>query len=137
MIRTFLLSAGLLFGLAALAPANTPTLSPKDREEAVQLVSKLGNPSFKVREDAANRLVQFGRAVEPVLRTGLTSSEPEVRRRCERLIPLALHYDLEKQITAFLADKDEKNPPVLPGWDKFKSVSGGGDAARSLFVDMH
>src|SRR5438093_11673713 len=100
MLRASLLAAGLALGAAALASANTPTLSPKDREEAEKLVGKLGNPSFKVREDATNRLVQFGRAVEPVLRQGLTSPEPEVRRRCERLIPLAVNYDLDKQIRA-------------------------------------
>jgi hypothetical protein len=137
MIRTFFAATGLMLGLASLAHASTPTLSPKEREEAIQLVSKLGNPSFKVREDAANRLVRFGRAVEPVLRQGLAYPEAEVRRRCERLIPLAVNYDLEKQIAAFLADPDEKKPSVLPGWAKFKAVTGGGETARSMFVDMH
>ena len=137
MIRTFFPAAALLFGLAALAPASTPSLSPKEQDEVLRLVSVLGHPSFKVREDASNRLVRYGRAVEPVLRTGLTSSEPEVRRRCERLIPLALNYDLEKQIQAFLADKDEKKPSALPGWAKFKDVAGADSAARELFVDMH
>src|SRR5438067_8890094 len=137
MIRTCWLAAGLLFGITAVALANNPTLSPKDRTEAIQLVSKLGNPSFKVREEAASRLVQFGRAVEPVLREGLTYPEAEVRRRCERLIPLALNYDLEKQIRAFLADQDEKNPPALPGWTRFKEAAGADAAARDLFVDMH
>lgn len=137
MIRTSCLALALSVGLANIAPANTPVLSPKEREDAVQLVTRLGNPSFKVREDAASRLVRLGRAVEPVLRQGLTYPDAEVRRRCERLIPLALNYDLEKQIRAFQADKDEKNPPVLPGWAKFKEAAGADDAARSLFVDMH
>ena len=137
MNRTSFLAAGMLLGLIAPAPANTPALSPKDREEAQQLVGKLGHTSFKVREDAANRLVRFGRAVEPVLRQGLTSSEPEVRRRCERLIPLAIHYDLDRQIQAFLADKDEKHPVALPGWATFKAMAGADEAARTLFVDMH
>src|SRR5262249_53508131 len=137
MIRTFCLAAAIVFAFATVAPANTPAMSPKDREEALQLVGKLGNPSFKVREDAASRLVRFGRAVEPVLREGLKNPDPEVRRRCERLIPLALNFDLEKQIKAFLADKEDKNPAVLPGWTKFKEAAGGDEAARSLFVDMH
>src|SRR5712692_1660172 len=106
MIRIFFFATALLIGAAAVASANNPTLSPADREAAIQLVNKLGNPSFKVREDAANRLVRYGRAVEPILRQGLTYPEAEVRRRCEKLIPQAIHFDLENQIRAFLADKD-------------------------------
>src|SRR5262245_60907184 len=137
MIRTYCFAAGLIVGISSIAIANTPTLSPKEREDAVQLLGKLGNPSFKVREDAASRLVRLDRAEEPVLREGLTFPDAAARRRCERLIPLARNYDLEIQIRAFLADKDDKNPSALPGWTKFKQMAGADETARSLFVDMH
>src|SRR5260370_41855693 len=95
MIRTTLLAIGWLLAITVAGPAKTPELSPTERDEAVKLIAQLGNPSFKIREDASQRLVRFGRAVEPVLRQGLTYPEAEVRRRCERLIPLAINYHLE------------------------------------------
>ena len=54
MIRKLFPAAALLFGLAALAPASTPSLSPKEQDEVLRLVSVLRHPSFKVREDASN-----------------------------------------------------------------------------------
>jgi hypothetical protein len=133
MIRHYLIGAALL-ACAGPALGSTGPLTPEQQSRAIQLLQKLGHPSFKVREAASAELVQFGRAVEPVLRQGLASADPETRSRCKRLLPMALHYDLEKQIVAFL---DAGNEQALPGWDRFKQAAGADDTAKALFVDLH
>jgi hypothetical protein len=135
MIRSYLFSASLFLGMAAPSLGNTPALSREDNERALQLLRKLGAKEYKIRESAGNELVKMGRAVEPVLRLGLTDSDPEIRFRSRYLLPLALTYDLEKRILAFLADKDDKAP--LPCWTKFKEAVGDGDKTRDLFAAMH
>jgi hypothetical protein len=133
------LAAGLLAIVPAATPANTPSpsLSPEQYNEALQLYHQLGDRSFKVRETASGQIVRYGRAVEPILREGLNNPDPEIRSRCRRLLPLAMHYDLEKQIAAFLADKDEKNPTPLAGWARFKELVGKDDTSKDLFISMH
>ena len=133
------IAAGLLAMVPAAAPANTPSpsLSPEQYSEALQLYHQLGDRSFKVRETASGQIVRFGRAVEPILREGLSNPDPEIRSRCRRLLPLAMHYDLEKQIAAFLADKDEKSATPLAGWARFKELVGKDEPAKDLFISMH
>jgi hypothetical protein len=133
------IAAGLLAMVPAAAPANTPSpaLSPQQYEEALQLYHQLGDRSFKVREAASGQIIRFGRAVEPILREGMNNPDPEVRSRCRRLLPLAMHYDLERHIAAFLADKDEKNVTPLAGWTRFKELVGKEDVAKELFISMH
>src|SRR5260370_40166579 len=106
MIRTTLLAIGWLLAITVAGPAKTPELSPTEREEAVKLIAQLGNPSFKIREDASQRLVKFGRAVEPVLRQGFTYPAAEMRRACGRLLPPASTYHPDKPLPAFLANKE-------------------------------
>ena len=91
MIRTYCLAAGLLFSITTVALANNPTLSPKDRTEAVQLVSKLGHPSFKVREPCALP----GRGIACVI--GSINSELPFRHGARKTVraqipPIGLHH---------------------------------------------
>ncbi len=77
----------------------------------------------------------MGRAVEPILRAGMSDSDPEIRFRSKYLLPLALNYDLEKRIQAFLVDRADKSP--LPGWTRFKAAVGDDAKSRDLFAAMH
>ncbi|HEV3146887.1 MAG TPA: hypothetical protein VGZ47_23570, partial [Gemmataceae bacterium] len=131
------LAAVFFMLVPAAAPANTPSLSPEDYSQALLLYHQLGDRSYKVRETASGQIVRFGRAVEPILREGLNHPDPEIRARCRRLLPLAMHYDLDKHIAAFLADKEDKEPTPLAGWARFKELVGKDDAAKELFVSMH
>ena len=135
MIRT-LISAVCLLALANVAPAKDAPLGPEEEKLANQLLGQLGSPSFKARESASARLVQFGRAVEPILRKGLASSDAETRKRCQRLLPLAQQYELELKIRDFRTDKNGSASP-LPSWARFKQLAGDDEAARELFIDMH
>jgi hypothetical protein len=135
MMRHSAISACLLLGLLAPSWANTPALSREDNEKALQLLRKLGAKDFKIRESASIELVRMGRAVEPILRAGMADSDPEIRFRSRYLLPLAMNYDLEKRIQAFLTDTTNKSP--LPGWSRFKEVAGDDGKSRNLFAAMH
>lgn len=139
MFRAFQISlvTATLVGTFFTARAETTrSLLDEEKIKVRKLIEQLGDRSFKTRENAAAQIVQFGRAVEPLLRDGMAHSTPEVRMRCSRLLPLAMQHDLEKLIKAFLDDKDG-NASVLAGWERFKQLAGSDDAARELFVDLH
>ncbi|HLW64599.1 MAG TPA: hypothetical protein VKS79_04715 [Gemmataceae bacterium] len=131
------IAAGLLAMIPAATPANNSLLSPEEYSRALSLYHQLGDQSYKVREAASAEIVRYGRAVEPILRDGLNNPNPEIRSRCRRLLPLAMHYHLEKDIAAFLADKEDKNQTMLAGWARFKELVGKDDLAKELFISMH
>src|SRR5262245_41519527 len=95
-------TAGLLLLASAPVWANTP-LAEAEAEKARQLVRQLGSTDFRAREQASYQLVKMGSAVEPILREGLDYPDPEVRYRCRHILPLAMSYDLERRLQAFLA----------------------------------
>src|SRR5262249_45724902 len=103
--------------------------------KALQLLRNLGAKEYKTRENAGHELVKMGRAVEPVLRQGMTDADPEIRSRSRYLLPLALSYESERRIQVFLSDAGDKAP--LPSWLRFKDLSGGGRKARELFAAIH
>src|SRR5262249_40974551 len=59
----------------------------------------------------------------------------EVRFRCRHLLPLAMSYDLERRLQAFLGSKEAKDAP--PGWSRFKEIVGDDTNTRALFAAMH
>jgi hypothetical protein len=128
-----LIAAGLL--LMASAPAWANPLPDTDAEKARRLIKQLGAADFRAREQASNELVRMGSAVEPILREGLDFPDPEVRFRCRHLLPLALSYDLERRLQAFLGSKDAKDAPA--GWARFKEIVGDEQKTRELFAAMH
>jgi hypothetical protein len=79
----------------------------------------------------------MGSAVEPILREGLSYPDPEVRFRCRTILPLAISYDLERRLQAFLAGREDKDNPAPAGWAKFKAVAGDTPKAREFFAAMH
>jgi hypothetical protein len=118
-----------LFCVGLLAPAARGADAPS-------LVRQLGAESFAARESAFKDLLGMGRAAEAALRAGLMDPDPEVRRGCEALLPLALRSDLEIRLDAFVQDGDDKAPPALPGWARFRELAGDDFSARRLFADL-
>jgi hypothetical protein len=111
-----------------------PTAEQADR--AKQLAAKLGDPVFQVRDDATRELRKLGRAALPVLADTLdTTADPEVRNRCETLLPAVRDADLKARLAVFLADADGKFDHDLPAWDAFREVAGNTAAARQLYAD--
>lgn len=107
-----------------------------DVEQAKELVRKLASSSYRDRDHAAAELRKMGRRALPALEAGVETDDPEVRLRCEVLIPVAEADELEARMTAFLADKDLKFKHALPGWEKFVEITDGDIAARNFYAEM-
>ena len=66
-----------------------PRTSPKPQtpaKEAPELIRRLSDESYEVRDSAVRRLVELGKAAEAALRKGLNDEDPEVRRQCQVLL---------------------------------------------------
>jgi hypothetical protein len=129
----FLTAAWVLLPLWADRP---PAAVGPAQEKATALVRQLGDRSFKVRERASRQLVEMGTAAVPALRAGCKDADPEVRRRCEAILPRAVRWESERQLYALLADKEGRPDHELPGWKRYRKEVGTDAPARRLFVDM-
>ena len=115
----------------------TLVVPPAELSRARELVEKLGNDDFAVREDAQTRLLQMGRLALSALSEGVaTHPSPEVRFRCNWLLPRAEEADLQARIDTFLADTEGKFDHDLPGWAPFSEFAGSTLTARRVFVDL-
>ncbi len=137
------LVAGIVLILAATAaPAASP--DPKSLEipagkltAARELVRQLGNDSFRDRDTASRKLSEMGREALPALLEAVRETlDSEVRMRCEFLLPKAESEDMRAKVEVFLADTDGKYEHDLPGWAKFKEITGNDKSARELFAEM-
>jgi len=113
------------------------SVSVEDRARATELVRQLGSDSFIDRDQAHKDLWSMGRHAIIALKTAANADpDPEVRRRCELLLPRANALDFEARLAAFLADTDGKFEHSLPGWDKFRGLTANELLAREFFVEM-
>ncbi len=134
-----------LVGLAAFAggvAASSPdprdlTIPSAETAKAKSLVAKLASADFGERESAQELLAQMGRFALPALRDGLNSHpSPEVRFRCQSLLPRASAAELQARLDTFLADTDGKFDHDLPGWNEFSKIGGRSPASRSVFTHL-
>lgn len=95
---------------------------------------KLGDDDFAVRSQAAEKLLELGKAGEEAVRRGVTDRDPEVRNQCRQLLPRIRASAREARLKAFLADTAGKGKHDLPGWAPFARAAGSDAAARQLFV---
>ncbi len=56
------------------------------KSEIIQLINDLGNPSFRVRQNAQRALLKTGTTALPALREATNSSDPEVLCRVRKLV---------------------------------------------------
>jgi hypothetical protein len=134
----FLLAAFALAGRAETDP-NPARLAPtaEQTERAKDLVAKLGDPVFRVRDEATRELRKLGRAALPALDETLQSTaDPEVRNRCETLMPAIEEADLKARLECFLADTERKYEHKIRHWPEFSKVTGDTPSARRLFADF-
>jgi hypothetical protein len=83
--------------LAALLAAGEPAQSQdKAPVDPVELIRKLGNDDAAVREDATERLIEFGDRAEPLLRAELKTAGDEVRLRLQ-LILSSPYWGLDRE----------------------------------------
>jgi hypothetical protein len=95
---------------AALVPivSGEPQSAPKDPQPNVQpLIEQLGDPDFRKRDEAVEKLRALGVPVVPALRKALGHRDPEVRRRLHDLIPSLETAAIlaPKRVTLKMSDK--------------------------------
>jgi hypothetical protein len=138
MRRLALLGCWLMLGGSVVRGETAPPdLTPAQKEQARTLIKRLSDRSFKVREQAAEKLSRLGRPGRKVLEEGVKHPDAEVRRRCRQLLELALRSDTEVALADFLGNKNSGLLLKLPAWDRFSKLVGKDAAARHLFVDMY
>ncbi len=129
MLRS-LLALPLLFGLAAPALAAGPSPDPKslaipaeELSKARALVHQLGSEQFLEREEAELALAKMGRAARAALLDAANNDpSPEVRSRCQTLLPKATALEMKARLEVFLADTEGKYDHSLPGWVQFRGL---------------
>lgn len=130
----------LFLPLASFGESPDPkdlAIPPEELARARDLVNKLSSESFEEREDAQEELGKMGRLAMPALLEGLNSNpSPEVRFRCQALIPKAAQEDLQARLATFLADTEGKYQHDLTGWNEFKKIAGASSTSRSIFADL-
>lgn len=112
------------------------TLTDKDRAKAVELIKKMDDDSWKVREQAQRELEKMGKKVVPFLRTVLEKDREkcsfEVRLRIEILIKT-----LDPPKTNIISDREMKKQSAdlvgrLAGLIEAKSLGCDSEQAKSL-----
>ncbi len=106
-------------------------------ERLRQLVRQLGDADYERREEAEQQLVQTGTAALASLRAALENDDPEIRRRARRILGRLLEGEQQRQLKAFIADKEGKGEHDLAGWRRYREMVGAGGPARDLFIAMH
>jgi len=116
------------------------------------LVQQLGSEQFSEREEAEESLAKMGRLARLALLEGVNADpNPEIRTRCESLLPRANHLEMKARLEVFLADTEGKYEHDLPGWNQFRATACNDwtlfgyfiasdrsleKAARSVFVEL-
>lgn len=133
MVR-FVLAAALVAPLAGTAPGAPPSnpdpksleVPPEQLSKARELVQKLASDAFRERERAQEALAEMGRLARPaLLDAARTDPDPEIRQRCQFLLPRATAAEMKARLDAFLADADGKYEHDLPGWNRLRAAVRG------------
>lgn len=131
MLRlAFILPALLSIPTPAVAAAPTTSPDPKtllvpesELARARDLVQQLGSEEFAAREEAEESLARMGRLARVALLEGAnTDQSPEVRTRCQGLLPKATSLEMKARLAVFLADTEGKYDHDLPGWNQFRAL---------------
>jgi hypothetical protein len=101
-----------------------------------ELIKKLGDKSYRVREDAARELLRRGPAAVAALTAGTKDADLEVSERCRQLLPVAASLERNEKLAALLKDPSAPPPKGLAGLDRFLKIAGDSKAARELNAEM-
>lgn len=106
------------------------------QRRAKELVEKLGDPVFAVRENAAGELAAMGFAAHSALLAGMKHPDPQVRRSARWLIDRVAEEDLKRRLAALEAGESDPDKLNLPCWKLFVDAVGDDPQARRLFIAM-
>jgi hypothetical protein len=126
MCRNFLALLLLWFTSPLFAAPPDPkslAVPPEELSKSRDLVQKLGSEQFEEREEAEQTLAKMGRLARVALLEGINANpDPEVRTRCEALLPKANSLEMKARLEVFLADTESKYEHDLPGWNQFRTT---------------
>lgn len=112
-------------------------ISDADLARAKVLIKKLASPAFPERDRAMRELRRMGRRALDVIAPAVEAHpDPEVRFRCERLLPAARADDIAARLSTFIADVEGRYEHDLPGWSQFQEIVGGDRVARKTFTSL-
>jgi hypothetical protein len=123
----------LLFSAGAPTPAPS---APTPPARLAELVKKLGDKSYRAREDAARQLLLQGSAAVAVLKEGTRDLDPEVSERCRQLLIQGPALERKNKLAALVADPKAPPPKDLPGLERFLKATGDSKEARELYAEM-
>ncbi len=112
-----------------------PAVAGPNPSGLTALVQQLGHAEYAMREQAAAQLAALGLEAYDDLMAGLHADDPEVGRRCRRILVRVLEADYGRRIEAMLADA-EGGDHNLPGWSWYREAIGRDEASRRFFVGM-
>jgi hypothetical protein len=121
----------------ALALANpTPPAAPTgDAPRLEDLVRKLGDKSFRVREDAARELLRKGSAAVAALTAGMKDADLEVAERCRQILPHAAAKERNEKLDLLVNNPTAPPPTGLSGLTRFLQMAGDDKSARELYAE--
>jgi hypothetical protein len=122
-----ILMAASARGLADDAAAPAP---------AGELVRKLGDASFRVRESAEGELLRRGAAALADVTRGAQDADLEIRRRCQSILLEIQRSEDDAVLGPFLAGKAAPKGS-LPGWNAIKSFMEDDADSRYLYALLY
>lgn len=153
MCLAFLILLGISYPSVAVSPdPKTLAVPSSELSRSRELVQQLGSEQFSEREEAEQALEKMGRLARAALLEGVnTDPNPEIRNRCEALLPRANALEMKARLEIFLADTESQYDHDLPGWNQFRATVCGNwslfgypispdrsleRTARSVFVEL-
>jgi HEAT repeat protein len=129
------MSASAILALAFVTGAPTaPSATPDPK--LVELVRKLGDKSYRTREDAARELLRRGSDAVAALNEGTKDTDPEVSERCKQLLPQAASLERNEKLAKLTGDPKSPPPKGLAGLDRFLKITGDDKFARELYAEL-
>ena len=139
MFRIGTLSACALIACATVASvrsAQPENATQSEPDRAKVLVQGLGDSSFQVRRESAQKLKELGLAARPALIAGAKDSDPEIRYRASRLLEQVEQLDHQQRLERFLKAPEQAPDDLLPGLKRFRKTVGTNPASLELFARM-
>lgn len=129
------MSASAILALAfTLGAPTAPSATPDPR--LVILVKKLGDKSYRTREDAARELLRRGADAVAALNEGTKDTDPEVSERCKQLLPQAASLERNEKLAKLTGDPKSPPPKGLAGLERFLRITGDDKVARELYAEL-
>jgi hypothetical protein len=109
----WMIGAVCVIGTVTAAEPPAPAPAPVTPERLQKLIAQLGDPKFKVREEATQELSRLGRAALRALKeTAANTQELELRKRAERLIDEIRSRDRARDRLLAVVSRLQKGKPA-------------------------